>query len=150
MVPPQSSRRQFLATAAMTAVAGCCRCPSIPKTRPSPPDAVIDIHQHTGYSGRSDEQLFLHQKHMGVTRSILLPAGHPVNRPSTHDGKSNGLAAQRGPNETCYAIARDRPDEYFFFANETPDVPGALREIEKYLRLGALGIGEQKFNVDVE
>src|SRR5215212_10809403 len=120
MVPAQSSRRQFLATAAATAItaSGCCRCDHAPKVRPSPPDAVIDIHQHTQYSGRSDDQLFLHQKHMGVTRSILLPAGHPVNRPSTHDGKSNGLAAQCGPNETCYAITRERPEEYFFFANE--------------------------------
>jgi predicted TIM-barrel fold metal-dependent hydrolase len=150
MVPRELSRRQFLTTTAALTAAGCCRHPNASAIKPSPPDAVIDIHQHTQYSGRTDEQLFLHQKHMGVTRTLLLPAGHPVARPSTHDGKSNGLAAQCGPNETCYAITRDRPDEYFFFANETPDVPGALREIEKYLRLGALGIGEQKFNVDVE
>jgi predicted TIM-barrel fold metal-dependent hydrolase len=117
---------------------------------PAAPSKIIDIHQHTQYSGRSDEQLFLHQANMGATRTVLLPAGHPADRPSTHNGKSNGLAAQCGPVETCYAIAQQHPDDFYFFANETPDVDDALKEIEKYLKLGAKGIGEQKFNIDVE
>jgi uncharacterized protein len=150
MVKADLSRRGFLAGVA-GAVAGCQCCRNSPPAPPPvDPNAVIDIHQHTGYSGRSDEQLLLHQKHMGVTKTILLPAGHPVDRPSTHEGKSNGLAAQCLPNETCYKIARERPGEYYFFANEVPDVDGALKEIEKYLKLGAIGIGEQKFNIDVE
>lgn len=152
MVKAELSRRGFLAGAAgsitAAALGGCQCCRSGPP--PLDPNAVVDIHQHTGYSGRTDEQLLLHQKNMGITKTILLPSGHPVSRPSTHDGKSNGLAAQCLPNETCYKIARERPGEYYFFANEVPDVDGARAEIEKYLKLGALGIGEQKFNVDVE
>ncbi len=121
-----------------------------PDTALDDTDEIIDIHQHTNYSGRSDEQLLAHQKNMGVGYSILLPAGHPVERPATHMGKSNGLAAQCGPNETCYRIAREHPDHFGFFANEVPDAESATAEIEKYLKLGAMGIGEMKFNVDVE
>jgi predicted TIM-barrel fold metal-dependent hydrolase len=87
---------------------------------------------------------------MGVTQTILLPAGRYVDRPSTHMGKSNGLAVKAGTNESCYRLTQEYPGRYFMFANETPDVDGAREEIEKYLKLGALGIGEQKFNIDVE
>jgi predicted TIM-barrel fold metal-dependent hydrolase len=44
----------------------------------------------------------------------------------------------------------NHPIEYNFFANEVPDLPNARDEIEKYLKLGALGIGEQKFAVDCD
>ena len=64
---------------------------------------------------------------MGVTQTILLPAGSIVNEPATHDGKSNGLAAGCGGNETVYPIARDNPREYTFFANEVSDLPEARR-----------------------
>jgi predicted TIM-barrel fold metal-dependent hydrolase len=65
-------------------------------------------------------------------------------------GKSDGLAVRAGTNESCYRLTREYPGRYYFFANDTPDLPDARREIEKYLKLGALGIGEQKFNIDVE
>jgi predicted TIM-barrel fold metal-dependent hydrolase len=35
-------------------------------------------------------------------------------------------------------------------ANEVPDVPEAVREIERYLKLGAVLIGEQKFGVECD
>jgi predicted TIM-barrel fold metal-dependent hydrolase len=155
MIPKDPSRRQFLATTAALLAAGCKSQQPRPtqdsrlSTRDSS-ENIIDIHQHTNYSGRTDEQLLLHQRNMGVTQTVLLPAGHPVERPSTHMGKSNGLAAKCGSNETCYQIAQEHPGEYFFFANEVPDVENTRAEIEKYLKLGALGIGEEKFNIDVE
>jgi predicted TIM-barrel fold metal-dependent hydrolase len=148
------SRRKFLAASAAAVLAGCARHHCSPAQdsalRTQDSDGIIDIHQHTNYSGRSDEQLLAHQKNMGVTQTILLPAGHPYERPSTHMGKSNGLAVQAGANETCYRLTQDYPSEYFFFANETPDVEDTRAEIERYLKLGARGIGEQKFNIDVE
>ena len=160
MIPQPLSRRQFLAasgSAGALLAAGCqaSRPASLSSTNTTEPPAalreqIIDIHQHTGYAGRTDEQLLLHQRNMGVTQTILLPSGHPVERPSTHMGKSNGLAAKCLPNETVYKIAQEFPNEYFFFANEVPDVPNARAEIEKYLKLGARGIGEEKFNIDVE
>jgi len=114
------------------------------------PEEIIDIHQHLNYAGRTDAQFLQHQRHMGVTRTILLPAGTPVERPSTHMGKSNGLAAKITGNDPACVFAHDRPIEYFFFANEVPDLPDARQEIEKCLHRGAIGIGEQKFGVDCD
>jgi predicted TIM-barrel fold metal-dependent hydrolase len=87
---------------------------------------------------------------MGIAMSVLLPAGHPVEVASTHMGKSNGLAAKCFPVESCYELVRAHPDRFTFFANEVPDQPNARAEIEKWLKMGARGIGEQKFAVDVE
>jgi predicted TIM-barrel fold metal-dependent hydrolase len=145
------SRRRFLAASGVAVIAGGCQ--AIVNIDGLPIDQskmIIDIHQHTGYLGRSDEELLAHQENMGVVYTILLPSGHPVERPSTHMGKSNGLAAKCLPNETCYRIAQDHPGRYYFFANEVPDVENAREEVEKYLKLGAKGVGEVKYNIDVE
>jgi predicted TIM-barrel fold metal-dependent hydrolase len=48
------------------------------------------------------------------------------------------------------AIARQYPKEYRFFANELPDIPEARPVIERFLKMGAIGIGEQKFPVDAD
>src|SRR3954447_8575926 len=77
--------------------------------RAADPGGVIDIHQHTNYSGRSDEQLVAHQKTMGITKSVLLPAGSKY-----------GLAASAGGNDTVVALTRAFPDRFVFFANELP------------------------------
>ncbi len=135
------NRRSFLAGSLATLAASRL-------TAADQPEPVIDIHQHTQYHGRTDEQLIAHQRAMGITTTILLPSGRPVDRESTHNGKSNGLAAKTGGNDTCMAIARAHPGEFVFFANDVPDLPDARKELEKYLKLGAKGIGEQKFNVD--
>ena len=113
-------------------------------------EPIIDIHQHTDYAGRTNAELFAHQKTMGVTNTILLPAGHDVNYGSTNYGFSNGLQVHATSNEACYKIAQERPKEYMFGANEVPDVPNAIKEIEKYLKLGAPIIGESKFNVECD
>src|SRR6266403_695011 len=119
-MPVLLSRRAFLGAAAAAL---------LPAAEP-----VIDIHQHTHYAGRTDDELIAHQRIMGVTRTVLLPAGSKY-----------GLAVGAGGNESVVALARRYPDQFLFFANEVPDLSGARRELEKYLRLGAIGIGEQKF-----
>jgi len=100
------------------------------------PEPIIDIHQHTNYSGRTNDQLIAHQKALGVTTTILLPAGSLY-----------GLDAECGGNQTVLDLSTERPDEFLFFANEVPDLPQARHEIERYLKQGAIGIGEQKFRV---
>lgn len=112
-----------------------------------PRSRVIDIHQHQHYHGWTDAEMMAHQDAMGIGRTILLPAGSPVDRASTHFGKSNGLAARAGGNLACHDIAKRYPDRYLFGACEVPDLPGAADEIEKYLKLGAVVIGELKFEV---
>lgn len=103
------------------------------------PEPVIDIHQHTNYSGRSDAELIAHQRDMGVTVTVLLPAGSKY-----------GLAVGAGGNDSVVALARQYPKQFRFFANELPDIPEARPVIERYLKMGAIGIGEQKFPVDAD
>ncbi|MEO6739121.1 MAG: amidohydrolase family protein, partial [Chthoniobacteraceae bacterium] len=95
--------------------------------------------------------LLAHQRAMGVTQTILLPAGKPVSRPSTGDGKYNGLGGVKvGGNETALEMARHYPKEFYFGANEVTDLAEARTEIEKYLKLGAIIVGEQKFHVECD
>jgi len=100
---------------------------------------IIDIHQHTHYSGRSDEDLIAHQRTMGVTKTVLLPAGSKY-----------GLEADAWGNDSVVSLAKKYPGEFHFFANELPDIPETRAVIEKYLKMGAIGIGEQKFEVECD
>ena len=97
---------------------------------------VIDFHQHTNYLDRSDEALVAHQRTMGVDLTVLLPAGSRL-----------GLDARAGRNQSVVSLAERFPAEFTYFANELPDVPETRAVLEKYLRTGARGIGEQKFPV---
>jgi predicted TIM-barrel fold metal-dependent hydrolase len=106
---------------------------------PAPPEPVIDIHQHTSYAGRTDAELIDHQRAMGVTKTVLLPAGSRY-----------GLAAGAGGNDTVVSLTRQFPGEFAHFANELPDIPQTKAVLERYLKQGAIGIGEQKFPVDVD
>lgn len=141
------SRRKFLGLSG-TLVAGI----SLPLTAASllfpTEEPIIDIHQHTNYVGRSVEQLLTHQQAMGITHSILLPAGSIQNRASTNFGESNGLEAEVTTNEVAYQLAKQYPEKFSFGANEVPDLPKAIKTIKKYLKKGAIVIGELKFNVE--
>jgi predicted TIM-barrel fold metal-dependent hydrolase len=114
------------------------------------PEPIIDIHQHVGYSGRTDEALIAHQQAMGATMTVLLPAGRPVVTQSTHDGAANGLQAQCLGNDACFRLARAHRRAFAFGSNEVPDLPDATREIQAYLRRGAVIIAEQKFGVECD
>lgn len=102
-------------------------------------EPVIDTHQHTNYHRRKEEALVRHQRTMGITKTVLLPAGSKF-----------GLAADVHGNDSVVALARRYPNEFFCFANELPDLPETRQVLEKYLKLGAIGIGEQKFRVDCD
>lgn len=114
-------------------------------------EPIIDVHQHVNFHGRADELLLHHQRTMGVTKTILLPAGSRVERPSTNDGKWNGLGgAKVSGNEEAVAIARQYPREFYYGVNEVTDLPEARQVIEYYLKQGAVIIGEQKFKVECD
>ncbi|GHB74824.1 amidohydrolase family protein [Persicitalea jodogahamensis] len=113
-------------------------------------EPIIDIHQHTDYMGRTDAQLIAHQKALGATTTILLPAGTPAFGFSTHQGTTNGLQAKCSGNEACFDLAKKYPKSFKFGANEVPDLPNATAEIEKYLKLGAPIIGESKFGLECD
>jgi uncharacterized protein len=129
---PSVSRRQFLQTAATAAAA-------VAVGQEVAPEMVIDIHQHTDYSGRTDEQLIAHQRKMGVTHTILLPAG-----------RFFGLEASCSGNDRVMEVAKALPREYSFFANEVPYLSDAREELQRVLRAGGIGIGEQKFMLDAD
>ena len=154
-----NSRRRFLQSTASLAL-GCWSLsargtvlanPKSSDNTASPVEPIIDIHQHTNYHGRSHDQLVAHQRAMGVTQTILLPAGTAVERRSTNFGKYNGLGGVRVEgNAAALAVARQLPGEFYFGANEVTDLPGAVEEIAKYLDLGGVIIGEQKFVLDLD
>src|SRR5262245_44404554 len=121
------TRRTFLTTVAATPLAA------------QPAEPIIDIHQHTNYTGRTDEELIRHQRDMRIAKTVPLPASSKY-----------GLAAGCGGNDTVVPIARRLPKEYIFFANELPDIPETLDVLQKYLKMGAIGIGEQKFPVEAD
>lgn len=117
---------------------------------PAGKGVIVDIHQHTNYHNRTDAGLIQHQKAMGVGKTILLPAGSDALRPSTHGGKSFGLAARVLGNESAFRLVKEHPELFVFCANEVTDLETAVEVMEKYLKLGACGIGEQKFSVECD
>src|SRR5258708_27103581 len=98
---------------------------------------VLDIHQHTNYGGRSDDQLVAHQRKMGVTKTVLLPSGYKI---------TPGL--ELGDTGTCVNLSRNHPKEFVYFGNELPDIPPTRDTLEKYLKICALGLAEQELHVD--
>jgi len=145
-------RRRFLAsTLSIGAAAVAAPAFAVDPKPAAVAEPIIDIHQHTNYHDRDNSRLLAHQRAMGITQSILLPAGSSVSRPSTNDGKYNGLGGVRaGGNESCLEMARLHPQAFACGANEVTDLPEARTEIEKYLKLGAVIIGEQKFTVECD
>ena len=130
------SRRDFIGVAATLAGASVlgrnvCAAAAAPAAEP-----IIDIHQHVPYSGRTAEQLIAHQAAMGISLTILLPAGSRF-----------GLAAAVNPYPETKALAEKYPDRFRWFANEVSDQADAVEVIRHQLKSGAIGIGEQKFNV---
>jgi predicted TIM-barrel fold metal-dependent hydrolase len=132
------SRRDFLRTSAVALGAAAVSPRLAAAAQVAEP--IIDVHQHILYLGRKDDVLIAHQRTMGVTTSVLLPSG---DRGRGHPGGS-------GEHEGVLALCRAHPGEFVFFANEVSDHPDAPKIIERQLRAGAIGIGEQKFRVDCD
>ena len=156
--PRLLSRREFLVSSAAVVATAPFAFPATTAAA----EPIIDIHQHTNYGGkrdgafkqilpaRSHAELLAHQRAMGVTKTILLPAGQMVLRKSTLDGRANGLDGTVSTNDDAVALTRQYPNEFAFGANEVSDLDEAPSVVEKYLKLGAVVIGEQKFGVECD
>lgn len=109
------SRREFLAGTSILIIGaslklkGIAGIPRIPAIEREP---IIDIHQHIHYHERTDQQMLAHQRAMGITTSILLPSGRPVNSASTHGGVSNGLEAEAGGNAECIYLQKNTGNNF--------------------------------------
>jgi uncharacterized protein len=131
------TRRAFLKS-------GSCALLAMPlrgsEPRSSPPGgaapSTIDIHVHCTHRNRPDEQILVHQRNTGILYSVLLPAG-----------TTGGLAADAAGNDHVIAFAERHPGQFAYFANENVFRPEAARVIERYIKLGAIGIGELKDKV---
>ncbi len=138
------NRRHFATTVGLGALAGGVRAFA---RDGDTEEEVIDIHQHVNFSGRGNEAFVAHQRNLGVTKTVLLPAGSALQRTSTHEGKSNGLAARIFGTAAAARLAAEHPGAFVYFCNEVPDAEGAVKELERWLEAGAVGIGELKFNL---
>jgi len=139
--PILMNRRHFLTTTLASA------CSTVFAEQKEP---VIDIHQHMNYHLRTDAHLMAHQEAMGVTTTVILPAGTMITRPSTHNGKSNGLAAKCVGTAWAQDFAEAHPGAYLWACNEVTDLDSAPAEIEHWLKKGACMIAEQKFDVECD
>src|SRR5580700_8972917 len=114
------TRRRFLPSSSLFLLAAAAHGADAAGEKAEP---IIDIHQHTNYSFRTDEQLLAHQRAMGVTQTILLPAGSLYH-----------LEANATGDQACYDFALNHaPGEFFFASNEVAGLPGAKAELEKWL-----------------
>ncbi|MBX2923521.1 MAG: amidohydrolase [Chitinophagaceae bacterium] len=145
-----SSRRSFLARTGVLAIGSALPIGLVADDTAGKKERIIDIHQHIHYHARTDEQMVTHQEAMGVTMTVLLPSGRPANTASTHQGVSNGLQAQAGGNAECYLFSKEHKKHFRFGVCAVPDATDAAYEIEKYLKLGAVIIGELKFGVECD
>lgn len=149
--PADPSRRRFLQAATVTAASsllGACRTLESEWAQPGvariPGVPVVDIHQHCDYGRgagkRPDEDLPGHQRNMGVRATVLLPA-------ATTGGLGDWTNAG---NEQVSALVRRHPQYFVAFANENIFRSEAPQTIEKWLKAGALGIGELKDNLSCD
>jgi len=100
---------------------------------------IFDLHQHQGYYHRTDVQLLTHSRNLGVARTLLLPgAGWMIT----------GVPC--GGNSECAATEAAHPGHYRRFTTADAAEANAIQMMEADLKKGAVGIGEQKFEIPVD
>lgn len=124
------TRREFMAAAA-AAVA----VPQIAPADSVPP--LLDLHQHTNYVGRTDEQLVAHQAIHGVTTTVLLPG-------------AGWMLSELGDNASCAAVQANYPHLFVRFACSDVAESRTVDVLRGNVHRGAIGFGELKFHVAVD
>jgi uncharacterized protein len=130
VVSSKLSRREFMVAASLMPAA-------IAMGTPAPTEPLLDIHQHTNYGGRTDQQLVAHQAYHAVTTTVLLPG-------------AGWLLSEVGDNASCASLQADFPDLFVRFA--CADVAESSSEdvLRGNIHRGAIGFGELKFHVAVD
>lgn len=106
-------------------------------TAPGEAEPILDLHQHTRYGGRSNEQLVAHQAIHRITTTVLLPG-------------EGWMLSELGDNASCAALQADYPDLFVRFACADAGESRAVDVLRGNIHRGAIGIGEMKFHVAVD
>ena len=124
------TRREFMAAAAATMAA-----PLVATGDAGAP--LLDLHQHTNYVGRTDEQLVAHQAYHGVTTTVLLPG-------------AGWMLSEVGDNASCAALQANYPRLFLRFACSDVAESRTVDVLRGNIHRGAVGFGELKFTVAVD
>src|SRR5262249_4547320 len=110
--------------------------------------SLLDVHQHSLYSGRTHAQLLAHQNQHGVTTTVLLP----IEGWTIQGGSSSvtDWSLVVGGNRDCAQVEAENPRRFLRFASSDASLSRALDVIGGNLRRGAIGIGEMKYPVAVD
>ena len=141
------SRRRFLSGIAFFLGGTALKFPGL-GVLDDPSEPIIDVHQHTDYHDRTNDELLAHQRSMGISTTLLLPAWRPDDSLSGREWLESGWERWKTTgNEACYRFSQRHPGEFLFGANGVPGHPDTIERIEKYLNRGAKIIGEMKYDV---
>lgn len=141
------SRRTFLVNSGLLLAGTALKLPGTEISDPAK-EPIIDVHVHTDYHGRTNRELVAHQKTLGVTTSILLPAWRPDRDLKGIQFYISGRERwETTGNEACFQLAREYPDLFISAVNEVPGLPETISTLEHYLEKGAPMIGELKFAI---
>src|SRR5437773_4100833 len=113
------TRRSFLGT-----VSSLSALPLLGKADES--DPLLDLHQHTNYAGRSNEQLIAHQAYHRVTKTILQPG-------------EGWMIEEVGNGTSCVALQADFPDLFERFACSDVAESRATDVLRGNVQRGAVG-----------
>jgi len=121
------TRRSFLET-----MSGLATAPLLGMAGDAEP--LLDLHQHTNYAGRSNEQLIAHQAYHRVTKTVLQPG-------------EGWMIEEVGNSVSCVALQADYPDLFERFACSDVAESRAIDVLRGNVQRGAVGFGELKFHV---
>ena len=121
-----TTRREFLGAVAAAA--------ALPLPGAEPEEPVLDLHQHTLYTGRPDSGLLAHQEHHKIHTTVILPG-------------EGWMLSIVGGNRHSAAFTAAHPDRFVRFTSSDPAESRTEDLLRGNLRRGALGIGEMKYHV---
>lgn len=124
------TRRQFTRT-----LSAAVMSPLLPQITYQGP--ILDLHQHSLYSGRTHQQLLTHQSHHGIETTVLLPG-------------EGWMMERLGGNSDCAQLQVKHRDRFVRFACADAAESRAVDVLLGHLKRGAIGIGEMKFHVAVD
>jgi predicted TIM-barrel fold metal-dependent hydrolase len=143
------TRRHFLETAG-SATAGLLYGAAVSNllAEAGPGETLLDLHQHSFYTGRTHEQLLAHQRQNQVTTTVLLPIEGWMMQGGAKFATDWILVV--GGNRDSAQVEKENPGQFLRFASSDPTQSRALDVIRGNLQRGAIGIGEMKYPVAVD